>query len=476
MTVSVEASNLGPLRSAEVEVADLTLLIGENNTGKTFLATLIHRILSASAVSLSRPFRSRGPDLGDLPIQIQDWVDHHQIRSDNSPPLPDNPWLAPTHDTLEWAVRFTESLLLSFGSDIRGDVGYAFGRKVSELRRATLVDQTEDCYLRVSNTEPNWVVEIRFDSDDIVVSPPDPEAWLKSILDVEDIWVDLVFSPNKVYRRWISSLFVGWPQHAVHLPAGRTGLVDTWSVLASSIVRGPVAMGVRGIDIESLPGTLRDLLTLIFILLNRSRSNEYGDPRIQALVRRFEDRIGGSIEFSDGSGLESNVVARLPEGVFPLAQASSMFSDLAPMLLIVKSDFSRGDVLVIDEPEAHLHPKVQRFVASFFADLVNYGVRIVLTTHSDFLLGEINNLIRNGILARQQGILPMGRSLELMISNIRALQFTRDDRGCKGETLDISPIDGIDERTFTDIMESLYDESAQLINRLIEETSASDDD
>ena len=48
MSIFVEVSNLGPLRSAEVEMADLTLLIGDNNTGKTFFATVLHRVLRAS--------------------------------------------------------------------------------------------------------------------------------------------------------------------------------------------------------------------------------------------------------------------------------------------------------------------------------------------------------------------------------------------------------------------------------------------
>ena len=38
MTVSVEVSNLGPLRSARADIADLNVLVGRNNTGKTFSA------------------------------------------------------------------------------------------------------------------------------------------------------------------------------------------------------------------------------------------------------------------------------------------------------------------------------------------------------------------------------------------------------------------------------------------------------
>jgi ABC-type multidrug transport system ATPase subunit len=52
-----------------------------------------------------------------------------------------------------------------------------------------------------------------------------------------------------------------------------------------------------------------------------------------------------------------------------------------------------GDILIIDEPELNLHPKNQRQMARLLAKLVNAGVKIFITTHSDYILKEFNSLI-----------------------------------------------------------------------------------
>ena len=60
-----------------------------------------------------------------------------------------------------------------------------------------------------------------------------------------------------------------------------------------------------------------------------------------------------------------------------------------------------GDTLIIDEIEAHLHPAAQTQMATLLARLVRAGVRVLITTHSDWLLKELGNLMREGELADQ---------------------------------------------------------------------------
>ena len=81
-----------------------------------------------------------------------------------------------------------------------------------------------------------------------------------------------------------------------------------------------------------------------------------------------------------------------------LTRASSMVSELAPVVLFLRGTVSPGDMLIIEEPEAHLHPAAQTQMARTLARLVRAGVRVVVTTHSDWLLMEIANLMREGEL------------------------------------------------------------------------------
>ena len=53
----------------------------------------------------------------------------------------------------------------------------------------------------------------------------------------------------------------------------------------------------------------------------------------------------------------------------------------------------KGDLFIIDEPELNLHPENQCRLARLFACLVNAGLKVFITTHSDYIVKEINTLL-----------------------------------------------------------------------------------
>lgn len=53
----------------------------------------------------------------------------------------------------------------------------------------------------------------------------------------------------------------------------------------------------------------------------------------------------------------------------------------------------KGDLLMMDEPESNLHPENQCQIARLFARLVNSGIKVFITTHSDYIIKELNTLI-----------------------------------------------------------------------------------
>jgi ABC-type uncharacterized transport system ATPase subunit len=55
-----------------------------------------------------------------------------------------------------------------------------------------------------------------------------------------------------------------------------------------------------------------------------------------------------------------------------------------------------GDRIIIDEPELNLHPDNQRIIARFLVRAMNAGVRILISTHSDHLIRELNSLMMLG--------------------------------------------------------------------------------
>ena len=466
MTISVEVSNLGPLYSAEADLADLTLLIGKNNTGKTFFATVLHRVINAS--SPLRPIR--WPLKQDVPTVLQEWIENQiDVCLDQQDGKP-SPLETPSEEILEWVNNAADASLRMFGTSILNDIEYAFGIGARELRRRTPSRHASNCYLRISNTKPDWKIEIRFDSDDITIQGPDPHYLLSTLpenlrLVVEERPQEFAhvrgqefernssFHMSRLYRRWLSILYECWPQRAVHLPADRTGIMQSHQVIGSALVRQATEAGIRPIEIESLPGTSADFLSLLINprgkYFRRRTDNTSG---LRAPIKRLEEKMRANIELDRKEYSRDVIIAVTPEGEFPMSRTSSMISELAPMLLTLKNVIGQDDHLTIDEPESHLHPEMQRNIASFLVDVVKHGIGVVLTTHSDFFLGELNNAIR---------------SEELDIQSVSALLFTRDDKWCTSKSLPIEPIDGIEESNFTEVMEELYNESADLIDKLL---------
>lgn len=75
-----------------------------------------------------------------------------------------------------------------------------------------------------------------------------------------------------------------------------------------------------------------------------------------------------------------------------LHNASSAVKQIAPLLLWLRSGRAQN-LLIVDEPELNLHPVAQAQLLEGLAILVSSGVRVVLTTHSPYLLSHLNNLI-----------------------------------------------------------------------------------
>ena len=155
-----------------------------------------------------------------------------------------------------------------------------------------------------------------------------------------------------------------------------------------------------------------------------------------------------------------------------LTRASSMVSELAPVVLFLRGIVNPGDTLIVEEPEAHLHPAAQTQMAMTLARLVRTGVRVVVTTHSDWLLHEIANLMRKG----EMGAALNEPSLEdpfhawLDPKEVGIWLFSRKDEaeGSNIEEIPFDRVEGVEPRDYQEVAEALYNRSAELQSQLAE--------
>jgi hypothetical protein len=95
----------------------------------------------------------------------------------------------------------------------------------------------------------------------------------------------------------------------------------------------------------------------------------------------------------------------------PFKSLSSGQQELLPMWLLVdyftNSDFHREDgteLFYIEEPEAHLFPEAQGNLLDFLISSMQPSAhrRLLLTTHSPYILSKLNNYIKAGLLSRDR--------------------------------------------------------------------------
>ena len=143
-------------------------------------------------------------------------------------------------------------------------------------------------------------------------------------------------------------------------------------------------------------------------------------------------------------------------------------------MLFLRGGIRPGDTLIIEEPEAHLHPGAQTEIALTLAGLVRAGVRVVVTTHSDWLLKEIANLIRIGELKRKdvQKVETMVPNNWLLPEEVGTWWFQKDEIV---KHIPFDPTEGIEPKDYEDVADKLYDSSVNLQD-LLEEVDREDNE
>ena len=102
---------------------------------------------------------------------------------------------------------------------------------------------------------------------------------------------------------------------------------------------------------------------------------------------------GNKINFRQTALGGQEIIVDVGNGLnIDLYNASSSIKQLAPLLLYLRYRATKGDLLIIDEPEMNLHPESQAKLLEVLAMLVNQGVYVLLTTHSPYIMAHLNNL------------------------------------------------------------------------------------
>lgn len=128
-----------------------------------------------------------------------------------------------------------------------------------------------------------------------------------------------------------------------------------------------------------------------------------------------------------------------------------------------------GNIIMIDEPELNIHPNNQRQIARLLASLVNAGINIVISTHSDYIVREFNSLIMlsqdaGGKLRKKH---KYNDEEVLQPKQVGAYLFDKHTI----TNFKITPSDGIYATTFDDVITNLNDVNDDIYYSLQEQNN-----
>ncbi len=438
-TLELKVKNFGPIIDAEVDLRPLTVFIGPSNTGKSYLAILIyalHQFFGSGAGYLGRHFLGRstlfwGREAEYLSPDTTEQLFNLARSLDDVSSAPDAHTLRlPPRVADALQVRLDENaealgseFVRCFGLDEIAALtrkGHPGGARIVMRRRAVSDSNPIEHVLKLS---PKTELKTKIPVDSPIsikhgiggVSNLYMRQMLSS-LDEDRTTLAAVPAGGKerVYRRQsaasnflaslgdavLPSLIGPLSLPAYYLPSDRTGIMHAHSVVVSALIARAPAAGLRpAVRTPMLSGVLADFLEQLIgidqISVRRRKAGHDLGKNIE------KDILGGKILIERSAHIDYPRFAYRPYGWrknLALANASSMVSELAPVVLYLRHMTEPGSVLIVEEPESHLHPAMQVAFTRQLAAIVEAGVRVIVTTHSEWLLEELANIVQRSRL------------------------------------------------------------------------------
>lgn len=332
MDIKVTINKLGPIENSEMQFKPFMVFTGNSGVGKSYTAMLWYHLISS--------FRS---------TRLISFV------------------------CQKWGLKVEDE-------SITENKSYSF--KIKELRK--WINDCTSRFLGYLLGNDEFLCDVNYTFGDL-----DDDTIIPISIKVGDYEHFATYSVgNQKYlfpSENISSTYLiahGLSRYFVELLWGKT--------LLTPILFPPARAAFMGANMTSSIGMYRDFLNQ----LNDLKTPAIQESKdVQFFANYISKLVDGNLVVDNGNVyLQINKEERIP-----ISAAASSVKELTPFLLMIQNGKTIPNYsMLFEEPEAHVHPKKQYLVMDMLARCANRGMLIQMTTHSDYLLSRMNQLIRLG--------------------------------------------------------------------------------
>ena len=443
--ITLRVENFGPFEEARVEIKPLTIFIGRNSVGKSLLLYL------AWALSSATPAFEKVETGWEDYIKVVEAVVEKVERGES-----------PREEIIEAARLFYRDILArAVEAGLEERLKHAFGVELRELvkqgkERATIELQAECGRLKATISETLKIEELDICLDRVLetlhverstrdkhirvrYANKEKEIAIYGVKDPGDFIIGLIaYSTGLAFE----ALFLSTWGPSPLLPDSRAGI-------ARALLKPYTTVSMPlGVDAE-----YRDLYFRLAEWL-------YENQGVLEELRPLLEELGVTPRPVFKAGVYEVEVCSWAGKCAPISMAPSGVREvLSVALALVYPGYIN---VFVEEPEAHLHPRALRHLVRLIARAVNGGKNVLITTHSDYLIGYINNLIVASKLPRDR-LKELGYREDEVLEPGQVAAYLIKPLGDKAvvEPIEVSE-DGISEEEFSKIAEEILGERSRI--------------
>ena len=339
--IVININRLGPVRDARITLGQFMIFSGASSLGKSYVAMLVHyvyRVLSGE--EFVDFFREKELTVGDI-SRFDDTAEHEVFVID-------------TEELLTWIQKQARVYICSMLSylDADMDVNFEFPKLPSKM-----------CfyYRNVDSVEQDL-----------------PNFTPRGALGINHSGTGTSFSRNMMSQMGVSL----YTQVLASYMASEFQMSYIGTTFLMPPARGAIMQVPLGSQLkvfESTPMYKEFLETF-------------------ANIKAFKDVMPSTINTDlilDGQFDEKDgeLIYNYHDVSLPISATASSIKEIAPFVLLAKIGWGRFFSTLFEEPESHLHPEMQIAVTDVMAQMIQQGMHLQITTHSDYVLRRINELL-----------------------------------------------------------------------------------
>lgn len=368
--------NFGNIKEAEIELKNLTVFVGENNTNKTWTAYLIYAFFSNRILEYSL-------------TKI---------------------WENIVEDKYKYLDKFIEDLNLTnliIGNNLENFIVKSYKLQMQFLKE--ILNEVIPIKIKKS-----FYVDIFLDNQIINEERKKYHILMKefnSILELIDKYQEenFLLKKNQIIKELINFIRKFYPE-PFNIPSERKAIIQ----FANLITLGEKNINeLRSLILELLKteGSKINLQEILQKFNVDSFQYNYPKPVIdfkdfvsrlsllkekdnslnKELLRLFENSIlEGKIHIDQTGKL---IYHMNNQNDLDVSISSSMVKSLSGIDIYLKYRAEKNGLVIIDEPEMNLHPEAQVKLIEFLTIMANKGIKILITTHSPYIVDHLINLI-----------------------------------------------------------------------------------